>query len=407
MEEAQEEGQVVSLPDALFQQVTRLLRTSAGTLVHIVKTEPITEGWSARFGMSPWPWVTRCTIKAETETTTLPVSVIVKARHPAGHFRSEPERFHNERVALEFFTRIESAAGPHLLAADHEAGILILEDLGTGPALEDLLVGHDASRAEQGLIAFATALGRMHATTVGHAASYYQLKSRQGPVDPVFDRLSILGIDIARAFRQLQEMAASRPYLPPPTVAVENDVDELLRVLAEPGPFLAFSNGDTCPANCRWSDGGFRFLDFEHACFRHALLDVAALRFPFPACPCWSHVPEELAQRAEDAYKKQMVRSCPEVLDPTRYTQGLTAACAAWTIVRAVRLPKLEQTDEPHPMRFSRRGQLLDTISTTVTCAQQSRCLQSLAAWLSAVNQALRTRWPHLPPAQPFYPAFW
>ena len=393
----------MSLSDVLLQRVTHLLSASVGARVYIVKTEPITEGWSARFETSPWPWVTRCAITAET--TIRPASVIVKARHPARHFRNELERFHNEAVALDFFTRIGSAAGPRLLAVDHEWGILILEDLGIGPALEDLLVGHDAWRAEQGLIAFARALGQMHATTVGHAASYYHLRSRFGSVDPAFDRLSILGIDIRGAFRRLQEITASRPYLPP-AIDIGKDVDEILRVLAEPGPFLAFSNGDTSPANCRLSDDGLRFLDFEHSCFRHALLDVAALRFPFPACPCWSHVPEEIVQRAEDAYKEHMVRSCPEVLDPMRYTQGLTAACAAWTIVRATRLPKLEKIDEPQPMGFSRRGQLLDTIATTVTCSQQSRSLQSLAAWLTSLSQALRTRWPHLPLAQPFYPAF-
>lgn len=393
----------MSFSDALLQRVTHLLSASAGARVYIVKIEPITEGWSARFETSPWPWVARCAITAETNI--LPASVIIKTRHPARHFRSELERFHNEAAALDFFTRIGSAVGPRLLAVDHEEGILILEDLGIGPALEDLLVGHDAWRAEQGLIAFARSLGQMHATSVGHAASYYHLRSRFGPIDPVFDRLSILGINIRGAFRRLQEIIASRPYLPP-AIDVEKDVDEILRVLAEPGPFLAFSNGDASPANCRLSDDGLRFLDFEHACFRHALLDVAALRFPFPGCPCWSHVPEEIVQRAEDAYKEYRVRSCPEVLDPIRYTQGLTAACAAWTIVRATRLPKLEKIDEPQPMGFSRRGQLLDTIATTVTCSQQSRSLQSLAGWLTDVSQALRLRWPHLPLAQSFYPAF-
>jgi hypothetical protein len=242
----------MSLSDTILQRVTHLLSTSAGTLVRIVKTKPITEGWSARFGMSPWPWVARCAITVETgaRPAILPASVIVKARHPARHFRSELDRFHNEAVALDFLTRIGSAAGPRLLVADHEVGILILEDLGTGPALEDLLVGHDAWRAEQGLIAFAAALGRMHATTVGHATSYYQLRRRFGPVDPTFDRLSILGIDIRGAFRRLQEITASHPYLPP-AAAVEKDVDEILHVLAEPGPFLAFSNGDISPANCR------------------------------------------------------------------------------------------------------------------------------------------------------------
>jgi len=132
--------------------------------------------------MSPWPWVTRCTI--EGDTGGVPGSVIVKVRRPEVHRRSEPERLHHEQAALEFLTSIGSTAGPRLLTADNEAGILVMEDLGIGPALEDLLVGSDTSRAEQGLIAFATALGRMHATTAGHAVQYYQLRSRYGPVDP-------------------------------------------------------------------------------------------------------------------------------------------------------------------------------------------------------------------------------
>jgi len=101
-----------------------------------------------------------------------------------------------------------------------------------------------------------------------------------------------------------------------------------------------------------------------------------------------------------------MARSCPDVLDSVSYAHGLTVACAAWTIVRAVRLPKLESADEPHPLRFSRRGQLLDTIETTITCAHQSRSLQSLAFWLAQVHDALSTRWPCITSTQSFYPAF-
>jgi hypothetical protein len=69
-------------------------------------------------------------------------------------------------------------------------------------------------------------------------------------------------------------------------------------------------------------------------------------------------------------------------------------------------LPKLETTDEPQPMGFSRRGQLLDTITTTVNCSQQSHSLQPLASWLASVSEALRACWSHLPSTQPFYPAF-
>ncbi len=393
----------MSLPDAVLERITRLLSTYAGTPVSIVQSESAASGWSAQFGISPWRHVTRYTIQADTGL--VPSSVVVKVRRPAVHRRSEPDQFHNEQAALEFLTVSGSAVAPRLLTADNEAGILVMEDLGTGPALEDLLAGCDAFRAEQGFVAFSAALGQMYAATAGHATEYYQLRRRHGPVDPSFDRISIFGIDIERAFRRLQEITASRSSIPP-LRNIGSDVDEILRVLSEPGPYLAFSNGDTSPANCRMSDNGLRFLDFEHACFRHALLDVAAVRFPFPACPCWSRLPEEVGQRAEDAYRKEMARSCPAILDQAGYAHRLTAACAAWTMVRMVRLPKLEMADAPQPMGFSRRGQLLDTITTTVNCSQQSHSLQSLASWLASVGDALRARWPHLPSAQPFYPAF-
>jgi len=343
----------MSLPDAVLERITRLLSTYAGTPVSIVQSESAASGWSAQFGISPWRHVTRYTIQADTGL--VPSSVVVKVRRPAVHRRSEPDQFHNEQAALEFLTVSGSAVAPRLLTADNEAGILVMEDLGTGPALEDLLAGCDAFRAEQGFVAFSAALGQMYAATAGHATEYYQLRRRHGPVDPSFDRISIFGIDIERAFRRLQEITASRSSIPP-LRNIGSDVDEILRVLSEPGPYLAFSNGDTSPANCRMSDNGLRFLDFEHACFRHALLDVAAVRFPFPACPCWSRLPEEVGQRAEDAYRKEMARSCPAILDQAGYAHRLTAACAAWTMVRMMRLPKLEKADAPQPMSFSRRG---------------------------------------------------
>lgn len=143
--------------------MARLLCEYAGTQVRVARGEPVSEGWSAQFGV--YPWVTRYTV--EGDTGAVPGSVIVKVCRPEVHKRSEPERLHNERAALEFLASIGSAVGPRLLAADDEAGILVMEDLGAGPALEDLLVGGDPSAAEHGLVTFAGALGRMYAATAG------------------------------------------------------------------------------------------------------------------------------------------------------------------------------------------------------------------------------------------------
>lgn len=391
----------MSLPDAILEQMTSVLSRSAGTPVRVLHRESLATGWSAQF--ETYPWVTRCRI--EERTGKMPASVIVKVRRPAIHRYRESFRLDHERAALEFLTSIGCTAGPRLLAADREAGLIIMEDLGTGLALEDLLVGHDASLASDALVAFAATLAQMHAATLGRAERYYQLRGRFGSVDPAFDRVSILGISIEHSWSQVQQIATNLLHLPAPD-AVGKDVKELLHILSEPGPLLALSNGDTSPANCRISEEGLRFLDFEHACFRHVLLDVAALRFPFPACGCWSRLPEAVSQRAEEAYRKQMALACPELLDANKYSHGMAVACAAWTIIRAVRLPKLDQIDVPHPMSFSRRGQLLDTIATTLHCCEQSGRLPALASWLASVSDALRARWSPLASVQPFYPAF-
>jgi|GEM_PF-2458539 len=130
----------MSLPDAVSQRVTSLLCRYAGTQIHIAGSEPITEGWSARLGL--YPWVIRCTLEGNPDG--VPGSVIVKLCRPAAHIRGGSERLHQEQAALEFLTSLGSGTAPRLLTADHAGGILVMEDLGTGPALEDLLLDSDS-----------------------------------------------------------------------------------------------------------------------------------------------------------------------------------------------------------------------------------------------------------------------
>ena len=84
----------------------------------------------------------------------------------------------------------------------------------------------------------------------------------------------------------------------------------------------------------------------------------------------------------------------------------MAAGTAAWAVVRLVRLPKLIAADAPHPMGFSRRGQLLDTLQVAVDAAGRAGALPRLAAWFGGAIRVLRDRWPGLPPAQAVYPAY-
>jgi hypothetical protein len=115
---------------------------------------------------------------------------------------------------------------------------------------------------------------------------------------------------------------------------------------------------------------------------------------------------------------RSLARACPEVLDDAAYERGMAAACAAWTLLRMVRLPKVEAGPDrdrwtllppgwsaPIPTR-SRRRQLVAIIETFIAAAHRAGTLDALGAWCERVAAALRMRWPEATQELLLYPAF-
>jgi hypothetical protein len=321
---------------------------------------PITEGWCNSIAVNP-----RVLRRTAGDGST----VVVKTRRPAADPRRR-DGFGREVAALRLLAELGSDAGPRLLAADDSAGVLVLEDLGSGPALEDLLVGADPEAATRGFQALAAAVGRMHAVTSGHATGPWRFDVRE----------------------HWAEIAAF-------TEVGDAGVDEVMEII-EAGPRV-LTNGDLAPQNCRLAGGRMRLLDFEDAAGVHASLDFAHFRLPFYGGPCWGRIPDEAGARVEAAYRE--AAGWP---DDRAYAEGMAAGTAAWAVVRLVRLPKLLAADAPHPMGFSRRGQLLDTLQVAVDAAEQAGAVLGLAAWFGGAIRALRESWPDLPAAQAVYPAY-
>ncbi|MFG1606632.1 hypothetical protein [Actinoplanes sp. NPDC049265] len=318
-----------------------------GASVTPATARPVTEGWSNRIAVNPR--LLRCT--ADDGRT-----VIVKMRRAPGDVRRR-DGFHRELTALLLLDELGCDAGPRLLATDDSAGLLVLEDLGDGPALEDLLMGTDAAAATAGFVALAEAVGRMHVATLGQADGL---------------RASWIFLDMLDA-AEVREILCSGP--------------------------MALSNGDLAPQNCRITGGRARLLDFEDAAAQHPMLDVAHFRLPFYGGPCWARVPAFVGGRVESAYRKITGRTTDRA-----WAEGLAAAVAAWTVVRLARLPKLLAADPPHPMGFSRRGQLLHTLRVGVEATDG--VLPRLAANFAGTERELRARWPGLAASQAVYPAY-
>jgi len=372
--------------------------------------QAVEDALSARFGgrvqittvLRFWPsCVFRCTLWQSSHSAA-PESVIVRVPRE-GTARSGRAGLDNEQAALECLTAIDSPLAPRFLAGGGAAGFLVTEDLGAHSSLLDLLLGQDPEAARQGTLAFARGLGLLHMQTVGRP---------EGPRAA----LPVVRVPVAEHWQQVRD-AVAQLGLPAPR-GVDGDVEALARLLAETGDCLTLSSGDCSVVNCKLSSGSVRFFDFEDACFRHALVDAAVLRYPYPTGgPPWC-LPRAVALQAESVYRAELAHACPAAQDDAHYERGMAAAVAAWTIIRLARLPKVDAGPDrgpwlllppgwssPVPTR-SRRQQLVATLETCIASAHRAYAFEALAAWCECLADALRGRWPEAAEALPLYPAF-
>jgi hypothetical protein len=344
-----------------------VLSEVAGSPIRIVRCDPLTEELS----------VARC-------WTSEGGTVIVRTHRSRGGWRTGPEYLLNDYAATILLNSLGGAFCAGLIGADLAAGVHVTEDLGTGPSLDDLLAGSDRTAATAGLVAWARALGELHAATAGLAGEYARLRDGLGSPMPAEHRISLVERPVDAAWTTVAANAGV-----PVTAAVRADVERLLLSLREPGSLLALSNGDTCPYNSRLLPDGVRFFDFELAGFRHCLLDAAYLRVPFPSCYRWGRLPEPVLAEAESAYRSAMA------LDDETYLRGLACACGAWAITRAERLgPRSD------PLQIAR---VLAVVTAFVETARTARGLLALAGWFEELACVL---WGQDLPEPQLFPVF-
>lgn len=345
----------------------------------------------------------------------VPASVILKASVSQGERVYDPEddgpesaarRFRNEWTATRFLNEhaADSPLCARLLGGSPDAGLIVLEDLGDGPCLADALQGSDPAHAEAALETYAASLGRLHALTVGGEAAWRRLRNEIGGSETAGE---------PEGARRLRESA--NPFCAqceslgvPLAPGLDADLEAIERTLDNPGPFLAFAPGDTCPDNHRLLPGSryLRFFDFEFAGFRHALLDAAYFHLPFPTCWCVSRLPEPLPLRIEAVYRAELVRGCPEASDDALFYPAMSHACAFWTIMTlSGDLESALKEDgrwglstlrQRHPLR----------LETFVRVARRFGHLPALTDTARALAEKLRALWPGPESEMPLYPPF-
>ncbi|MBC8138643.1 MAG: hypothetical protein H8F28_22415 [Fibrella sp.] len=301
----------------------------------------------------------------------------------------------SEWAGARFLQDLDAAPplGPRCLGGDQGSGIVLVEDLGDGKSLADVLQGDDRVSLENGLLQYSASLGRLHAATAGRAAeleaAWSSLGTRWEASETPYRQAESWAHENATPFREGCESLQ---------VAVATGFAEEARAvweaMARPGPFLAFTPGDTCPDNHRLTaDGYVRFFDFEACGFRHALLDAAYCHAPFPTCWCVQRLPIPLAPRMTDAYRGELIQGCPEAGDDDIFYTALAHACASWAVsVASWHLTEAMENDRPTGL-VSLRQRVVLNLDSFVETADRLGKLPALRDTANALATKLRSLW--------------
>jgi hypothetical protein len=339
-----------------------------------------------------------------------PASVIVKQAHSTADAVYQPDSgtipawtFFNEWASLQFLSQIaasETGFGPKFYAGDRAAGLLIMEDIGQGKRLDHFLLGDDPVAAEQALIEFAALHGRMHALTSGKQHVFTSIREALGPseLDGGYYRYDWF----APALQQTAKTVGLAPGR-----GVERDLTLLKEAFLNPGPFLTFTQGDSCPDNCLWIDASVRLLDFEGGKFGHALKEGMYGRMHFPTCWCVYRMPEHVPLRMEQAYRAELAKSIPEAADDSLFCRAVVEACAFWMLDWYHEFP-LAQLLEKDPLIVTStvRQRLLLRSAILARTTEECGHLEALGATVKDIATKLSEIWRPEEYAMPYYPAF-
>ncbi|WP_197321239.1 phosphotransferase [Saccharomonospora sp. NB11] len=272
---------------------------------------------------------------------SLPRTVVVK-HYPGGQ---ADDSFAREAASYQLFTALptEDRVCPELLAHDGDKRVLVIEDLGRAPTLEDKLRGSDSRAAETALLSWARSLGRIHASTASREADFHALlrrlsgKPRGDGEAGYLDGEELVPLAAVAELPALLHDSFGVSTSEAVLDAVERAADNARSV-----SYRAFSPVDLWPDNNLITGAGVRFLDFEHGRIRNALADVAHLRVPFASSPQPLALPAGLSEAMIAAWRAEVVELWPSLADDdllSAYTLGAQLVLTWLSTWRA--LPRL------------------------------------------------------------------
>jgi hypothetical protein len=304
-------------------------------------------------------------------------AVLKRRKHPEGDARGRS--FERELAALGLLNGMPAPVAPRLLGADAAAGILLMEDLGPDVSLADSLLTGGRERAEADLIAYARALGSMHAWTMQRAGE----SAGRAVEEPAW--LTVIA-------NGKEPFLAAAALMGLPIDGVAGEIDEITVTLRGTGD-LGLVHGDPCPDNVLLAGGACRIADFEAAGWGAVVLDAGYLLAPFPSCWCFAGLPGEVAAPAIGAYRETL--GAAGIGLGTDWDTCVAAALAGWIVARGRAIAGLLDEDDEWGTT-TMRPRLLAWLRSFLGRAGGEAALPRLRGLLSEMHDQLSSRWPEV-----------
>jgi hypothetical protein len=142
-------------------------------------------------------------------------------------------------------------------------------------------------------------------------------------------------------------------------------------------------------------------IDFEFAAPGHILMDAAYWWMGFPTCWCAGSIPDAIAQRIDQAYRKVLAEAAPIAADDNAFAVESAIIRIAWLFDSLTwLLEKALQSEGPWGTSTN-RNRILHYLQAAIKAADAAGIRRSATTWMDQ----LRAQWPNASPLG-LYPAF-
>jgi hypothetical protein len=364
---------------AIRTQARRLLETAAGHPVSVSQPQVIKD--TAR------SLVLRCRVEG---TPAGGSSVIIR------QVRADAARGFSDWAGLEFLSALPEARGlvPRFIAGDAAARLFVMEDLGSGRNLQDILEHEGTAALRTALGSLARQMARLHRAALGKEHDFEELRRSLPEADELGRQTESRVWLHGRAKVTNWFTAVNRV----PPRGLDASLEHVAAVYEQADGFLAFTHGDPAPSNNHFSGSGTRLLDFEYCAYRHALYDLSAWNV---LCP----LPADCVAGMVAEFRAELAPGFPAALDDACFAEAWACLCAYRALaVLSWIPPAILAENRSWVGTWTAREAVLVILSRLEAVTATVPALEAVNGGAGILLHELRLRWPAYGDAESLLP---